>query len=59
MANQKNTPGEWILLAEGDLSVAEHLAVTMSPTPTAAIVFHCNAKVTVTLALPRVRVVRG
>jgi len=42
MANQKNTPGEWILLAEGDLSVAEHLAATMSPTPTAAIVFHCQ-----------------
>jgi len=45
MANQNagsNTPREWRLLAEGDLSVAEHLAATMSPIPTAAIAFHCQ-----------------
>ena len=42
MANQKNTPKEWRLLAEADLSVAEHLAVTMSPIPTAIIAFHCQ-----------------
>jgi HEPN domain-containing protein len=47
MANQKqttgsNTPREWRLLAEVDLSVAEHLATTMSPLPTAVIAFHCQ-----------------
>ena len=39
---KENTPREWRLLAEGDLSVAEHLANTMSPIPTAAIAFHCQ-----------------
>ena len=37
-----NTPKEWRLLAEGDLSVAEHLTATMFPIPVAAIAFHCQ-----------------
>jgi len=39
MANQKNSLKEWRLLAEGDLTVAEHLINTMFLIPTAAIAF--------------------
>jgi HEPN domain-containing protein len=42
MAKQTNTPEDWRLLAEGDLSVADHLAETMRPTPTSIIAFHCQ-----------------
>ena len=42
MAKQTNTPKEWRLLAERDMAVADHLAVTMSPIPTEAIAFHCQ-----------------
>ncbi|MCL2800543.1 MAG: HEPN domain-containing protein [Treponema sp.] len=45
MAKQINTPKEWRLLAECDLSVAEHLADTMSPLPTSVISFHCQQAV--------------
>jgi len=42
MAKQTNTPREWRLLAERDITVAEHLAGTMSPVPTEIIAFHCQ-----------------
>jgi HEPN domain-containing protein len=42
MAKQTNTPEEWRLLAERDLSVAEHLAGNMHPIPTEIIGFHCQ-----------------
>ena len=42
MANKTNAPRDWRLLADDDLAVAEHLAATMSPIPTAAIAFHCQ-----------------
>ncbi|MCL2410614.1 MAG: HEPN domain-containing protein [Treponema sp.] len=42
MVSQTNTPKEWRILAEGDMAVAEHLATTMNPIPTAAIAFHCQ-----------------
>jgi HEPN domain-containing protein len=42
MAEQTNTPEDWRLLAEDDLAVANHLAQTMSPIPTAIIAFHCQ-----------------
>jgi len=45
MAKQMNTPKEWRLLAERDLSVADHLAATMKPLPTEIIVFHCQQAV--------------
>ena len=42
MAKQTNTPKEWRLLAERDLSIAEHLAATYSPTPTEVIANFCQ-----------------
>ncbi|MCL2185950.1 MAG: HEPN domain-containing protein [Treponema sp.] len=42
MANQINTPLDWRLLAEDDLSVAEYLAANMRPTPSQHITFHCQ-----------------
>ena len=42
MAKQTNTPEDWRILAERDLSVAEHLAATMTPVPTEIIAFHCQ-----------------
>jgi len=42
MVNKKNTSTEWRLLAERDLSVAEHLAATMTPIPTSIIAFFCQ-----------------
>jgi len=42
MAKQVNTPKEWRLLAERDMAVADHLAVTMRPIPTETIAFHCQ-----------------
>ena len=45
MAKQTNTPREWQILAERDLSVADHLAVSMIPIPTAIVAFHCQQAV--------------
>ena len=42
MAKQKNTHREWRLLAERDLSVAEHLSVNMAPIPTEVVAFFCQ-----------------
>jgi HEPN domain-containing protein len=42
MAKQTSTPNEWRLLAERDMSVAEHLSVTMTPTPTEVVAFFCQ-----------------
>ncbi|MCL2557720.1 MAG: HEPN domain-containing protein [Treponema sp.] len=42
MAEQTNSPLEWRLLAERDLSVAEHLAATMRPLPTEVVAFFCQ-----------------
>ena len=39
---QTNTPEDWRILAERDLSVADHLAVTMRPIPSEIIAFHCQ-----------------
>ena len=39
MAKQSNTPKQWRLLAERDLSIAEHLAATYSPLPSTFIIF--------------------
>jgi len=43
MAKQKNTPKEWRLLAERDMSVAEHLSVNMTPIPTEVVAFFLPA----------------
>jgi HEPN domain-containing protein len=45
MDKQTNTPNDWQLLAERDLSVAEHLANNMHPLPTEIIAFHCQQTV--------------
>ena len=45
MAKQTNTPREWRLFAERDISVADHLAATMTPLPTEVIAFHCQQAV--------------
>ena len=45
MAKQTNTPKNWLILAERDMSIADHLAATMSPVPTEAIAFHCQQAV--------------
>jgi HEPN domain-containing protein len=45
MAKQTNTPKDWRLLAERDLSVADYLAANMSPVPTEIIAFHCQQAV--------------
>ena len=42
MAKLINSPNEWRLLAERDMSVAEHLSVTMSPVPTEVVAFFCQ-----------------
>ena len=42
MANQMNTPTDWRLLAEDDLSVAEYLAANMRPIPTHHVAFLCQ-----------------
>jgi len=42
MAKQTNTPRDWRLLAERDITVADHLADTMVPVPTEIIAFHCQ-----------------
>jgi hypothetical protein len=42
MAEQTNTPEDWRILAERDLTVADHLAATMMPIPTEIIAFHCQ-----------------
>ena len=45
MGKQENTPKEWCLLAERDISVADHLAANMRPIPTEIIAFHCQQAV--------------
>ena len=45
MAKQTNTAEDWKILAERDISVADHLAATMSPAPTEIIAFHCQQAV--------------
>ena len=45
MAKQTNTPEGWRILAERDISVADHLAATMTPLPTEIIAFHCQQAV--------------
>ena len=45
MAKQTNTPEDWRILAERDLTVADHLAATMVPLPTEIIAFHCQQAV--------------
>jgi len=42
MAKQTNTPEDWRILAERDMTVADHLANTMVPVPTEIIAFHCQ-----------------
>jgi len=42
MAKQTNAPEDWRILAERDITVADHLANTMVPIPTEIIVFHCQ-----------------
>ena len=42
MAKQTNTPEDWRILAERDLSVADYLANNMVPIPTEIIAFHCQ-----------------
>jgi HEPN domain-containing protein len=39
---QTNTPEDWRILAERDMSVADHLAVNMRPIPSEIIAFHCQ-----------------
>jgi hypothetical protein len=45
MAKQTNTPKDWRLLAERDMSVSDYLAVNMRPVPTEIIAFHCQQAV--------------
>jgi HEPN domain-containing protein len=42
MAKQTNTPKQWRILAERDLSIAEHLSSTMSPIPTEVVANFCQ-----------------
>jgi len=42
MAKLISSPKEWRLLAERDMSVAEHLSATMSPVPTEVVAFFCQ-----------------
>jgi HEPN domain-containing protein len=44
-AKQTNTPKDWRILAERDMSVAAHLAENMRPIPTEIIAFHCQQAV--------------
>jgi HEPN domain-containing protein len=39
---QTNTPEDWRILAERDITVADYLASNMVPVPTEIIVFHCQ-----------------
>jgi hypothetical protein len=39
---QTNTPEDWRILAERDISVADYLAENMRPIPTEIIAFHCQ-----------------
>ena len=45
MVNQTNMSKNWRLLAERDLAVADHLAVTMRPVPAETVAFHCQRAV--------------
>jgi len=45
MAEKTNTPLDWRLLADDDLSVAEYLAANMRPIPTQHIAFNCQQAV--------------
>ena len=45
MAKQTNTPRDWRLLAERDMSIADHLSVSMKPIPTEVIAFFCQQTV--------------
>jgi HEPN domain-containing protein len=45
MVKQTNTPEDWRFLAERDMTVADHLANTMSPIPTEIIAFFCQQTV--------------
>ena len=42
MGKQTNTPKDWRLLAERDLSIAEHLSANMTPVPTEVVAFFCQ-----------------
>jgi hypothetical protein len=42
---QTNTPEDWRILAERDISVADHLADNMVPIPSEITVFHCQQAV--------------
>jgi HEPN domain-containing protein len=42
---QTNTPEDWRILAERDMSVADYLANNMVPLPSEIIVFHCQQAV--------------
>jgi HEPN domain-containing protein len=44
-AKQTNTPEDWRILAEWDLSVADYLAINMRPIPAGIIAFHCQQAV--------------
>jgi HEPN domain-containing protein len=44
-AKQTNTPEDWRILAERDITVADHLAATMVPVPSEIITFHCQQAV--------------
>jgi HEPN domain-containing protein len=39
---QTNTPEDWRILAERDISVADYLAENMRPIPSEIIAFHCQ-----------------
>jgi len=45
MAKQTNTPEDWRVLAERDITVADYLAATMKPVPSEIIAFHCQQAV--------------
>ena len=45
MGKQTNTPGDWRLLAERDVVVADFLAINMHPVPSEIIAFHCQQAV--------------
>lgn len=45
MVKQSNTSKDWRLLAERDLSIAEHLASNMRPIPTEIVAFFCQQTV--------------
>ena len=42
MGKQTNTSKDWVLLAEDDLAIAEHISATMNPIPTSGVAFHCQ-----------------